>query len=49
MLRVRRVKLVYVTPATQCPTGVTLSERRREALLALADEHQMPIVEDDSG
>jgi GntR family transcriptional regulator/MocR family aminotransferase len=47
VLRVRRVKLAYVTPATQCPTGVALSERRREALLALADEHQMPIVEDD--
>jgi GntR family transcriptional regulator/MocR family aminotransferase len=47
MLRVRRVKLVYTTPATQCPTGVTMSERRRAALLALADEHQVPIVEDD--
>jgi GntR family transcriptional regulator/MocR family aminotransferase len=47
VLRVRRVKLAYVTPATQCPTGVALSERRREALMALADEHQMPILEDD--
>ncbi len=47
VLRVRRPKLAYVTPATQCPTGVTLSERRRAALLALADEHQVPIVEDD--
>jgi GntR family transcriptional regulator/MocR family aminotransferase len=47
ILRVRRVKLAYVTPATQCPTGVTMSERRREGLRALADEHQMPIFEDD--
>jgi DNA-binding transcriptional MocR family regulator len=45
--RLRRPKLVYVTPATQCPTGVPMSPRRREALLALADEHQVPIFEDD--
>jgi DNA-binding transcriptional MocR family regulator len=47
VVRVRRVKLVYVTPATQCPTGATMSPRRRDALLALADEHQVPIFEDD--
>jgi len=47
VLRVRRAKLVYVTPATQCPTGVVLSPRRRAALMALADEHQLPIFEDD--
>jgi 2-aminoadipate transaminase len=47
VLRVRRAKLVYVTPATQCPTGVVMSERRRVALMALADEHQIPIFEDD--
>jgi GntR family transcriptional regulator/MocR family aminotransferase len=45
--RLRRPKLVYVTPATQCPTGVPMSQRRREALLALADEHQVPVFEDD--
>jgi DNA-binding transcriptional MocR family regulator len=47
LLRSRRVKLVYATPSAQVPTGAVLSERRREALLALADEHQTPIVEDD--
>jgi DNA-binding transcriptional MocR family regulator len=47
LLAVRAVKLVYVTPATQCPTGVTLSEPRRRELLALADRHQTPILEDD--
>jgi GntR family transcriptional regulator/MocR family aminotransferase len=47
LLGVRPVKLVYVTPATQCPTGVTLSEARRRELLALADRHQTPILEDD--
>jgi GntR family transcriptional regulator/MocR family aminotransferase len=46
-MRARRLKLVYVTPAVQCPTGVVLSAARRAALLALADEHQTPVVEDD--
>jgi DNA-binding transcriptional MocR family regulator len=47
VLRARRVKLVYVTPAVQCPTGVVASSGRRAELLALADEHQTPILEDD--
>ena len=47
VLRLRRVKLVYLTPATHCPTGVTLSPARRHALLALADEYQVPVFEDD--
>ncbi len=47
LLRVRRVKLVYTTPAAQSPTGVVLSDARRAALTALADEYQVPIFEDD--
>jgi GntR family transcriptional regulator/MocR family aminotransferase len=47
VLRARRVKFVYVTPAVQCPTGVVMSAARRADLLALADEHQAPILEDD--
>ncbi|MGH0029145.1 MAG: PLP-dependent aminotransferase family protein [Myxococcota bacterium] len=47
VLRARRTKLVYTTPAAQQPTGVSLSEARRHALLALAEEYQLPIVEDD--
>jgi DNA-binding transcriptional MocR family regulator len=46
-LRTRRPKLVYVTPAAQLPTGVALSEARRDALLALSEAEQLPIVEDD--
>jgi DNA-binding transcriptional MocR family regulator len=45
--RSRRVKLAYVTPSVQLPTGAQLSAERREALLALADRIQMPVVEDD--
>jgi len=47
VLRVRRAKLVYVTPSAQSPTGAVLSERRREALLDVSDAHQLPIFEDD--
>jgi GntR family transcriptional regulator/MocR family aminotransferase len=47
VLRGRRVKLVYTTPAVQSPTGVVLSEPRRRELLALAEEHQCAVVEDD--
>jgi len=47
ILRARRVKLVFTTPAVQSPTGVVMSPRRRRELLALADEYQVPIVEDD--
>jgi DNA-binding transcriptional MocR family regulator len=47
LLRVRRAKLVYTTPSAQSPTGAVLSERRRSALLALSDRHQLPIFEDD--
>jgi GntR family transcriptional regulator/MocR family aminotransferase len=47
LVRVRRPKLVVATPAVQMPTGVALSDARREALLALADREQIPVVEDD--
>ncbi len=47
VLRSRRVKLVYTTPAAHSPTGAVLSDARRRTLLALADEHQTPIFEDD--
>ncbi|HTF34501.1 MAG TPA: PLP-dependent aminotransferase family protein [Myxococcota bacterium] len=47
LLRARRVKLLYTTPAVQSPTGVALEQGRRHALLELADQHQVPILEDD--
>jgi DNA-binding transcriptional MocR family regulator len=47
ILRARRVKLVYTTPAVQSPTGVVLSDARRRHLLELADEYQVPLLEDD--
>lgn len=49
VLKVQRPKLVYVVPSFQNPTGACLSWERRRRLLALAREHNLPIVEDDYG
>jgi len=43
----RDVRLVYVTPAHQYPSGVTLSLARRLELLAWAQHNQSYILEDD--
>ena len=40
-------KFTYALPNFQNPSGVTLSLERREALIRLADEHGVPILEDD--
>jgi 2-aminoadipate transaminase len=40
-------KFVYALPNFQNPTGVTLSLARRQALIRLADQHGVPILEDD--
>jgi DNA-binding transcriptional MocR family regulator len=40
-------RLLYTIPNFQNPSGVTLTEARREAILNLAREHDFLIVEDD--
>jgi len=40
-------KVIYVTPSHQSPLGVTLSARRRAALLDFARVHGAVIIEDD--
>ncbi|MBQ0978001.1 MULTISPECIES: PLP-dependent aminotransferase family protein [unclassified Micromonospora] len=42
-----RVRLIYVTPSHQFPTGFIMSERRRRALLRWAREHAATVLEDD--
>lgn len=44
----RRAKLLYVIPNFQNPTGVTMSLERRKELLSIAEEFDVPIVEDDA-
>ncbi|MGZ3667364.1 MAG: aminotransferase-like domain-containing protein [Ktedonobacterales bacterium] len=43
----RRAKFLYSQPNFQNPTGVTLPLKRREAIVALAAQQGLPIVEDD--
>jgi 2-aminoadipate transaminase len=45
--RGERVALVFVVPNFDNPTGTTLAEHRRDALLALADAHDAVVIEDD--
>jgi 2-aminoadipate transaminase len=40
-------KLIYTVPTFQNPQGWTMSLQRRKALVALAQEHGIPILEDD--
>lgn len=44
----KRAKLLYVIPNFQNPMGVTMTLERRNELLALASEFDVPIVEDDA-
>ena len=40
-------KFIYVLPNFQNPSGVTLSLKRRQELVELADRYGVPIIEDD--
>jgi 2-aminoadipate transaminase len=42
-------RLIYTIPTFHNPTGITMSERRRERLLALAGQYHVPILEDGVG
>lgn len=42
-----RPRAFFVVPSFQNPSGVTLSRRRREALLALAEAYDAIVIEDD--
>ncbi|KAA0547456.1 PLP-dependent aminotransferase family protein [Bacillus sp. BGMRC 2118] len=41
------VKMIFINPTFQNPTGYTLSNRKKKLLLDLSYEHGIPIVEDD--
>jgi GntR family transcriptional regulator/MocR family aminotransferase len=43
----RKISLIYTTPLHQYPTTVTLSPRRRQHLIKIAESHKIPILEDD--
>ncbi len=44
----KRPKALYCTPTLHNPTTATMSLTRREAVIAVARRHQVPIIEDDA-
>src|SRR5438552_3819709 len=48
LIQRHRPKLLYCMPTYQNPTGRSMSQEKRRALLRIAAAHDLPIVEDDS-
>lgn len=46
-LEAHKIKMIYTTPLHQYPTTTTLSPRRRQELIRLAEKYRIPILEDD--
>ncbi|WP_075181751.1 PLP-dependent aminotransferase family protein [Pantoea sp. 1.19] len=46
-LKTTRVKAVYIVPTFGNPSGVTLSDARRQQLVALSQQYDFVIIEDD--
>ncbi|MFC7687048.1 PLP-dependent aminotransferase family protein [Ureibacillus sp. GCM10028918] len=42
-----RIKMIFLNPAYQNPTGSLLNEKQRKAILEISSEHGIPVVEDD--
>ena len=47
LIRKHRPKFLYTIPNFQNPTGITLTATRRQALVRIAAEHDLMIMEDD--
>jgi 2-aminoadipate transaminase len=43
-----RPRIMYTIPTAQNPTGVTMSEERRRRLSAMARQHNLLVIEDDT-
>lgn len=43
----QKIKFIYTIPEFQNPTGVTMSKKKRERLLTIAELYQIPILEDN--
>lgn len=43
----KRIKLLYLNPTFQNPTGQTMSLVRRKAIIQLCEKYLIPIIEDD--
>lgn len=47
LLHKRTIKMLFLNPTYQNPTGSTLTEQRRREVLEICEKWQVPIVEDD--
>lgn len=47
LILAHRPRFIYTIPNFQNPSGVCLSPSRRAALLAIAERHRIPVIEDD--
>lgn len=47
LLKQHKIKMIYTTPLHQYPTTATLSPKRRQDLIRLAESYKIPILEDD--
>ncbi|WP_413301184.1 PLP-dependent aminotransferase family protein [Bacillus sp. 1P10SD] len=47
MHKKHRIRMIFLNPAFQNPTGTLLSEKKRKAILEISSEHGIPVVEDD--
>ena len=47
VLKEKKIKFVYLNPTFQNPTGHTMSDHRRQAIIRLCQTYQVPIIEDD--
>ncbi|MGZ4159454.1 MAG: MocR-like pyridoxine biosynthesis transcription factor PdxR [Neobacillus sp.] len=42
-----RIRMIFLNPSFQNPTGALLSDKKRKAILEISSEHGIPVVEDD--
>lgn len=42
-----RIRMIFLNPTYQNPTGTLLNEKRRKRILEISSEHGIPVVEDD--
>lgn len=42
-----RIRMIFLNPAFQNPTGTLLKENQQKAILEISSEHGIPVVEDD--
>jgi len=45
--KMHRIRMLFLNPIFNNPTGTLLSKEKRQAILDIASEHGIPIVEDD--